>query len=609
MSDEVIGKHNLTECRRTEGVYIIESLAANGHCDSDDRGPSGLKVCLEERPERSYWIYGITNYDDKKIRAPPGLEYLNNTNSFHGIWLSDVVRSSLYWDEVREPSQLQPEWEGGSMSSSDSSSESSSDSDSDSDAEMMPPENMTIPENITLLLDYGNVPGVFRIPICRSWFGEAISTIKSKDKVNGPCLCDSMDPDRASHWSQANNWTTAYTKKFVKDGGFYNFNNYGKICGSKCDKSGSWKSQLHLEEDEKPAKHMKHAWGRSCEAKGWKKHELGEPQLTTSESASSSTAPSTSATDEPLPLALEPLLSPSTTRQPIVQATTELVAHTTRYPKNTPKNITRQGECNGPYCIVDTVYKVVEQHFGYTIDSSVPENDYSCAAGDDWCVEQSAHDLCEYFDDEDELKEEEEFGYEDGEDENEEVGEDEDEYADFIQEDELPDSEAQKNKQPTPEEDEAMKLFRGEIELANRRMPCFCGGNGTAGQHGIQCFDKGVTTKTTTVKGRMKQTYTPGKSATGTPTNASGAGAGAKDDQVVTITRSRTAESGSPSRVFTSYVTYKPTNVLTVYETYKRDVTLQVASELSSIAIPTEVPVFLPSSFASFASYSTATVG
>jgi hypothetical protein len=124
----------------------------------------------------------------------------------------------------------------------------------------MPPFNTTVSTgDITYLKDYGNVPGVFRIPICRSWFGEAISTIDSKKKVNGPCLCDAMNPDVASHWSQANNWTTAYTKKFVKDDGFYNLNNYGKICSGKCDKTGSWKSQLHLDDDEKPAKHMKHA--------------------------------------------------------------------------------------------------------------------------------------------------------------------------------------------------------------------------------------------------------------------------------------------------------------------------------------------------------------
>jgi hypothetical protein len=287
-----------------------------------------------------------------------------------------------------------------------------------------------------------------------------------------------------------------------KDSGLCNFDNFGKKCKS-CNKMGvSWKALLKLEDQEKPAKHMKHAWNGSCKSNSHKSHPLGPPQLTDPVPKSSSTASPASSTSDSC--------SVTPTREPIVQATTELVGHETRYPKNTPKNITRQGACNGPYCIVDTVYVLIEQKYGYNVDSSVRAGEHVYYPGDDWCVEQSAHGICEYPDEPEEKEDEDE-------DEDEEVGEDEDEYADFVQDSKTPDNKSavdktpggkpQKEQEPTSEKDEATRKFEESLKLANWRWGCICGGNGPAGQHGIKCFDKGVTTKTTTVKGRMKQTH------------------------------------------------------------------------------------------------------
>jgi hypothetical protein len=247
---------------------------------------------------------------------------------------------------------------------------------------------------------------------------------------------------------------------------------------------------------------MKHAWNGGCKSNSHKSHPLGPPQLTDPVPKSSSTASPASSTSDSC--------SVTPTREPIVQATTELVGHETRYPKNTPKNITRQGACNGPYCIVDTVYVLIEQKYGYNVDSSVRAGEHVYYPGDDWCVEQSAHGICEYPDEPEEKEDEDE-------DEDEEVGEDEDEYADFVQDSKTPDNKSavdktpggkpQKEQEPTSEKDEATRKFEESLKLANWRWGCICGGNGPAGQHGIKCFDKGVTTKTTTVKGRMKQTH------------------------------------------------------------------------------------------------------
>ncbi|KAI4612478.1 hypothetical protein J4E80_007212 [Alternaria sp. BMP 0032] len=614
---------------KTEGVYIVESLVKSGDCDSDDRGPADLKVCLTERPERSYWVYAISNYDDKKLRAPPGLEYLNTTHPFHGIWLQDVVRSSLWWVEVHRPSSMQPEWVHDASSSSDSDTDS--DSDSDFDEYAIPAINITSSAgNTTYLDDYGNVPGTFRIPICHSWNGEAISSIKSKHKVNGPCLCDAMNPQVGSFWEQANNWTTAATKFFVKEGGFFNFNNYGKICGGKCDHVGSWASLLGLGKDDKPAKHMKKAWGRHCHAKGWKHWPLGPAQLVEEESTTSSSAPAASGTPDDPDVAPEPPFQSTPTRDPIVQATTELLTHETRYPKNTPKNITRQGDCNGPYCIVDAVYKITEQHYEYTVDASVRPNDQGCFPGDLWCFEQSAHDLCEWFEDEDEMKAEAEA--EANGEEEEEVGSDEDEYADFIQDDETPDTdgtpggnstsdgtndpertatpngdktaEGANQKDPASEKTEGEKALEAETDLANRRAACFCPGvNGTEGQPGINCSAGKITTKTTTIKGRMKQTVTPLKPFSSKPTASGGAGGAAGG-------AAGKAASGSGNVVY---------HWATVTVEAKRDVLAEVLSlapptEVPSLTLLTEVPsvttamaapMLLTGSFSSFAAFPT----
>jgi hypothetical protein len=251
-----------------------------------------------------------------------------------------------------------------------------------------------------------------------------------------------------------------------------------------------------------------------------------------------------------------------------------------------------------------------EQNYGYNVDSSVRASEHGCYAGDDWCFEQSAHDICEYPDGD-------EISDEDEEEDEEEVGEDEDEYADFIQDDKpqngttpgdkgpdgrISGGDTAKDKEPTPEKDENMKKFGEEHNRQNRRQDCLCGGNGKAGQHGILCFDKGVTSRTTTVKGRMKQTHTPGSSATGVP-NAFGGGAMPTTQAALRI--KTVYDVGGEAAPMT-----QPTlRIKTVYETMKRDVTLQATPEVSSLATPTVAPVFLPSSYGSLASHSRVTMG
>jgi hypothetical protein len=147
-----------------------------------------------------------------------------------------------------------------------------------------------------------------------------------------------------------------------------------------------------------------------------------------------------------------------------------------------------------------------------------------------------------------------------------------------------------------------MKKLEEEHNRQNGRQKCFCGGNGKAGQHGISCFDKGVTSRTTTVKGRMKQTHTPGISATGASI-ASGGGAIPTTQAALRI---KTVYDAGGEAAPTTQPTLR---IKTVYQTMKRDVTLQATPEVPSLAVPTVAPVFSPSSYGSLASHSRVTMG
>jgi hypothetical protein len=240
------------------------------------------------------------------------MENLNNTESYHGVYLSDVVRSSLWWDEVWKPNQK-------------------TDENAQTNTYMPDPDtfNPDKLDNTTYLQDYSNVPGTFRLPVCRSWNGEAVSDIKSKDRAKAPCLCNSVDPAQRRFWKNPNNYTIAHTRTAVKEGGWYNFNSYGKLClkHHDCEKEGSWKTLLNLMGEEKPAKHMKHAW-TACHSKDPGVHELGPPQMSELRPTNSTAEPSTLGT------ALLGSLTPSPpSRQPLTQATPEFVGNVTLSPK------------------------------------------------------------------------------------------------------------------------------------------------------------------------------------------------------------------------------------------------------------------------------------
>ncbi|KAK3209516.1 hypothetical protein GRF29_69g2031129 [Pseudopithomyces chartarum] len=74
-----------------EQVYILDTDASGwGDCEGDSRGPPRNKVCLPERPDKTFWLYGIE--PQESVASPPGLRtILENPDRYHGITKEDII--------------------------------------------------------------------------------------------------------------------------------------------------------------------------------------------------------------------------------------------------------------------------------------------------------------------------------------------------------------------------------------------------------------------------------------------------------------------------------------------------------------------------------------
>ncbi|KAF2112251.1 hypothetical protein BDV96DRAFT_580408 [Lophiotrema nucula] len=50
-----------------ERAYILDTDAQRGSCERDRQGPTDLRICLDERPGRSYWIYTIDHSEENNL--------------------------------------------------------------------------------------------------------------------------------------------------------------------------------------------------------------------------------------------------------------------------------------------------------------------------------------------------------------------------------------------------------------------------------------------------------------------------------------------------------------------------------------------------------------
>lgn len=51
-------------------AYIVMADAKDGNCLTDNRGPSKVRVCLSDEPNKSFWVYHVSM--DKEFTAGEG---------------------------------------------------------------------------------------------------------------------------------------------------------------------------------------------------------------------------------------------------------------------------------------------------------------------------------------------------------------------------------------------------------------------------------------------------------------------------------------------------------------------------------------------------------
>ncbi|KAF2845738.1 hypothetical protein T440DRAFT_522324 [Plenodomus tracheiphilus IPT5] len=226
---------SLIEFKKLSGTYVSESLS-NGTCVET----ASHEICLEERPERIYHLLALSNSGDGKIRLPPGLDYLNSPDGFHGLYKSDVVRAVLCKEEIVRPFQDSDDSKTSDQTKSPSDPATKLpergehrefNAESDNDLSNLLTRVERTAKVTERLVDYGNAPDAFTLPLVRSWDGGTLSSVeKDKSHIRGPCLSDQPDPELRSSWSNPNELTWAYTKRFIQETEFWKLENFGKIC-------------------------------------------------------------------------------------------------------------------------------------------------------------------------------------------------------------------------------------------------------------------------------------------------------------------------------------------------------------------------------------------
>ncbi|KAF2877022.1 hypothetical protein BDV95DRAFT_601439 [Massariosphaeria phaeospora] len=199
--------------------YILDVDAEMG-CENDRRGPALNKVCLSERPGKSYWIYAIMQDEEHSktnnahIRAPTGLyrfrpdNNLDYNRDMHRITIEDIVRSSLWVHENHLEDAIR-----------------------NMDATRIADMHRHASTNL------GQVPGAFTIAVCRNPGGESITTTNQNDARNYPCMCGQFGwrPNEKGAWSPQND----ETPEFLVRSGLIFSGEWSRSCkrDNKCDAS------------------------------------------------------------------------------------------------------------------------------------------------------------------------------------------------------------------------------------------------------------------------------------------------------------------------------------------------------------------------------------
>ncbi|KAF2648646.1 hypothetical protein K491DRAFT_722372 [Lophiostoma macrostomum CBS 122681] len=239
---------------KSEHPYILDTDAEGGDCWSDERGPFENRICLEERPDVSYWIFAISADGNKWTSSPPGFHNLQTpTEDLANMTLEDVVLASLFVEDYDLPGALD-----------DISPHKVMEIAQRMSSKKQPVETRATTRRPPLSY-YGAAPGGFDIPICYDPKGHAISSVYTKKSTNYPCICQARDSTSSS---------MSATSDFFAKSKLYELNKFGDVCRHElgCKKAGLWSERLPISKKEKKkiAKKMKKAW---TECRKWKPHD------------------------------------------------------------------------------------------------------------------------------------------------------------------------------------------------------------------------------------------------------------------------------------------------------------------------------------------------
>jgi hypothetical protein len=239
-----------------ERAYILDTNSKDGNCHTDDRGASEVRVCLDEYPGHTYWLYSIdqSEEDDKfkddqaLVHGPSGYRnfFENRSSNVHGLTKEDIVRSSLWIDANNFEDKVNAE---------------------------KPDLLLLMRSMVDANKDLGKVPGAFSLPICRNPDGEAISSVWDKKGRNYPCKCGEV-PWKQKHYDSS----TDTTRKFLERTGFKYSEDWEDYCSDhnhcKGENSIDWNFAPGPEGKKIPKK-LKHPF-KTC--KESKEHRIGKPE-------------------------------------------------------------------------------------------------------------------------------------------------------------------------------------------------------------------------------------------------------------------------------------------------------------------------------------------
>jgi hypothetical protein len=222
---------------RFDRPYLLDTDVHFGTCRWDTRGDPRYRVCLDEFPMKSFWLYNIgqgreddTFHDDQaQVSGPSGLHRFNSASEqTYNITQEDIVRSSLWVHK----NGLSDAIEAINVPEIGKAFKKEGVDLLDNDAVHWPSD----PKKSRLL---GLVPGAFAVPVCRNPGGEAISSVNDDKSRNYPCMCGEFG------WKHGWSYEKDQTPNFLVRSGFMFSEDWEDYCSDHNDCRGDNDRDLH----------------------------------------------------------------------------------------------------------------------------------------------------------------------------------------------------------------------------------------------------------------------------------------------------------------------------------------------------------------------------